>query len=197
MEDLWAFNDERVARAIYASRIPVISAVGHEPDVTISDYVADRRASTPSNAAEIAVPDQNEVLELLRSYEIRGGQAVRKQLAQLKERLNSLRQKRVLTDPSASIDNRRISLDYNRDRLCAAQERILAGKRQQYVRLASSLDAMSPLRVLSRGYAVAKDKTGSTVKSAAQLHPGDRLSLRFADGCADCRVEELLTGEEK
>lgn len=196
MEDLWAFNDERVARAIYVSRIPVISAVGHEPDVTISDYVADRRASTPSNAAEIAVPDQNEVLELLRSYEIRGGQAVRKQLAQLKERLNSLRQKRVLTDPSASIDNRRISLDYSRDRLCAAQERILAGKRQQYVRLASSLDAMSPLRVLSRGYAVAEDAKGGTVKSAAELHTGDRLHLRFSDGGAACRVEELLSGEK-
>ena len=166
IEDLWAFNDERVARAIYDSRIPVISAVGHEPDVTISDYVADRRASTPSNAAEIAVPDQNEIMELLRS-----GQAMHKQIAQLKERLNGFRQKRVLTDPSAGIDNRRISLDYSRDRLCAAQDRILAAKRQQYVRLASALDAMSPLRVLSRGYAVAEDAKGGTVKSAAELHP--------------------------
>ena len=197
IEDLWAFNDERVARAIYASRIPVISAVGHEPDVTISDYVADRRASTPSNAAEIAVPDQNEVAELLRGYEIRGGQAIHKQLAQLRERLNSFQQKRVLTDPSASIDNRRISLDYSRDRLCAAQERILAGKQQAYVRLASSLDAMSPLRVLARGYAVAEDDAGDTVKSAGQLRKGERLRLHFADGRADCRVEELLTGEQK
>ncbi len=196
MEDLWAFNDERVARAIYDSRIPVISAVGHEPDVTISDYVADRRASTPSNAAEIAVPDQNEIAELLNSQDIRSHQAVRKLLTQLRERLNSYRQKRVLTDPSASIDNRRISLDYSRDRLCAAQERILAGKRQQYVRLASSLDAMSPLRVLSRGYAVASDEAGATVRSAAQLRRGERLRLRFADGGADCRVEELLAGEQ-
>ena len=196
MEDLWAFNDERVARAIYDSRIPVISAVGHEPDVTISDYVADRRASTPSNAAEIAVPDQNEIAELLNSLDIRSHQAVRKLLTQLRERLNSYRQKRVLTDPSTSIDNRRISLDYSRDRLCAAQERILAGKRQQYVRLASSLDAMSPLRVLSRGYAVASDEAGATVRFAAQLRRGERLRLRFADGGADCRVEELLTGEQ-
>ena len=197
MEDLWAFNDERVARAIYDSHIPVISAVGHEPDVTISDYVADRRASTPSNAAEIAVPDQNEIAELLNSLEIRGQQAVRKQLLQMRERLNSFRQKRVLTDPSASIDNRRISLDYSRDRLCAAQERILAGKRQRYVRLASSLDAMSPLRVLSRGYAVASNEAGMTVRSAAQLRPDERLRLRFADGGAECRVEELLTGEQQ
>lgn len=196
MEDLWAFNDERVARAIYASRIPVISAVGHEPDVTISDYVADRRASTPSNAAEIAVPDQNEIEELLRGYEIRCGQAVSKQIAQLRERLSSLSRKRVLTDPTAAIDNRRISLDHSRDRLCAAQERILAEKKQRYVRLASALDAMSPLRVLSRGYAVAMDESGSAVKSARQLHRGELLRLRFADGGADCRVEELLNGEQ-
>ena len=196
MEDLWAFNDERVARAIYASRIPVISAVGHEPDVTISDYVADRRASTPSNAAEIAVPDQNEIVELLSGYEIRAGQAVYKQISQLRERLNSYRQKRVLNDPSASIDNRRISLDYSRDRLCAAQERILSDKKQEFVRLASSLDAMSPLRVLARGYAVAEDEAGSTVKTVEQLHSGERLRLYFADGKADCRVEELITGDQ-
>ena len=196
MEDLWAFNDERVARAIYASRIPVISAVGHEPDVTISDYVADRRASTPSNAAEIAVPDKNEIAELLNNLDIRSSQALRKQLTQLRERVNSFSQKRVLTDPSAGIDNRRISLDYSRDRLCAAQERILAGKRQRFVRLASSLDAMSPLHVLSRGYAVAEDGDGKTVKSSGQLQRGDRLRLRFADGGADCQVVELFTGEQ-
>ncbi len=195
IEDLWAFNDERVARAIYASEIPVISAVGHEPDVTISDYVADRRASTPSNAAEIAVPDQKEVWELLSSYELRAGQAVGKQLSQLRERWNAYRQKRVLTDPSAAIDNRRISLDYSRDRLCAAEERILAAKKQRYVRLASALDAMSPLRVLSRGYAVAVDGEGSVVRSAESLRPGDRLRLRLADGGADCRVEQTWTGE--
>ena len=192
IEDLWAFNDERVARAIYASEIPVISAVGHEPDVTISDYVADRRASTPSNAAEIAVPDHNEIEELLHSYEIRSGQAMTKQLAQLRARLDNFRQKRVLTDPAASIDNRRIRLDACRDRFCAAQERVLAAKKQRYVRLASLLDAMSPLRVLSRGYAVASDASGRTVRGVEQLASGDALSLRFADGVADCRVENIL-----
>lgn len=196
IEDLWAFNDERVARAIYSSDIPVISAVGHEPDVTISDYVADRRASTPSNAAEIAVPDKNEIVELLRSYEIRSGQAVGKRITQLREQLRSLQQKRVLTDPTASIDNRRISLDYSRDRLCAAEERILAAKKQRYVRLDSALDAMSPLRVLSRGYTVAEDSRGQTVKSAAALQRGDVLRLRFSDGRASCRVEELETGDQ-
>lgn len=196
IEDLWAFNDERVARAIYASEIPVISAVGHEPDVTISDYVADRRASTPSNAAEIAVPDQNEILELLRSFEIRGSQALNKQLSQLRERLISYREKRVLSDPSAGFDNRRIGLDRFRDRLCAAQERNLAAKKQRFVSLASSLDAMSPLRVLSRGYAVAEKADGSSVKAAAELRQGELLRLFFTDGKADCRVEQIMTGEQ-
>lgn len=191
IEDLWAFNDERVARAIYASRIPVISAVGHEPDVTISDYVADRRASTPSNAAEIAVPDKNEMLDVLRSYDIRSAQAMTKLLDRLKERLGSLESKRVLSDPSVYIDNRRIELDHGRDRLISAQERSLSGKKQSYVRLAASLDAMSPLRVLSRGYAIASRQDGEPVKSVKGLEKGEHISLRLADGSADCLVESV------
>ena len=191
IEDLWAFNDERVARAIYASQIPVISAVGHEPDVTISDYVADRRASTPSNAAEIAVPDKNEMLDVLRSYDIRSAQAMTKLLDRLKERLSSLKSKRVLSDPSVYIDNRRIELDHGRDRLISAQERALSAKRQSYVRLAASLDAMSPLRVLSRGYAIASKQDGEPVRSVKGLETGEHISLRLADGSADCLVESV------
>lgn len=191
IEDLWAFNDERVARAIYASQIPVISAVGHEPDVTISDYVADRRASTPSNAAEIAVPDKNEMLDVLRSYDIRSAQAMTKLLDRLKERLSSLESKRVLSDPSVYIDNRRIELDHGRDRLISAQERVLSAKRQSYVRLTASLDAMSPLRVLSRGYAIASKQDGEPVRSVKGLETGEHISLRLADGSADCLVESV------
>lgn len=191
IEDLWAFNDERVARAIYASQIPVISAVGHEPDVTISDYVADRRASTPSNAAEIAVPDKNEMLDVLRSYDIRSAQAMTKLLDRLKERLSSLESKRVLSDPSVYIDNRRIELDHGRDRLISAQERALSAKRQSYVRLVASLDAMSPLRVLSRGYAIASKQDGEPVRSVKGLETGEHISLRLADGSADCLVESV------
>ena len=191
IEDLWAFNDERVARAIYASQIPVISAVGHEPDVTISDYVADRRASTPSNAAEIAVPDKNDMLDVLRSYDIRSAQAMTKLLDRLKERLSSLESKRVLSDPSVYIDNRRIELDHGRDRLISAQERVLSAKRQSYVRLTASLDAMSPLRVLSRGYAIASKQDGEPVRSVKGLETGEHISLRLADGSADCLVESV------
>ena len=172
IEDLWAFNDERVARAIYASELPVISAVGHEPDVTIADYVADRRASTPSNAAEIAVPDQNEMRETLLSYGLRADQSERKRLEALRERLRAYESKRVLTDPAASLDNRRQDLDHRQQRLLHAQERILAAKRERFVALGSSLDAMSPLRVLSRGYTVATDERGALLRSASALSPG-------------------------
>ncbi len=196
LEDLWAFNDERVARAIYASRIPVISAVGHEPDVTISDYVADRRASTPSNAAEIAVPDRREVSETLEAYSIRSRQAMEKNLKSLGQRLEALRSKRVLTDPEVYLDNRRMDLDRFRDRLLAAQERQLAAKRQRFVKLGASLDAMSPLRVLSRGYTVSLDSRGRTVKSVKEISSGDRLRLRFFDGLADCLVEHVEEGEK-
>lgn len=191
IEDLWAFNDERVARAIYASEIPVISAVGHEPDVTISDYVADKRASTPSNAAEIAVPDWHEMLDALVSYDIRANQAMRKKLFQLGERLNSIRTKRVMSDPSAHIDNRRIELDHMRDRLLSAQERDLMARKAHFGKLVASLDAMSPLRVLSRGYTVATDAAGTAVKSVEKLSEGDRLDVRFADGKAGCVIETI------
>ena len=195
LEDLWAFNDERVARAIYASRIPVISAVGHEPDVTISDYVADRRASTPSNAAEIAVPDWHEMQDGLQNYEIRSRQAMEKMLKSLAQRLDALKSKRVLTDPGVYLDNRRMDLDRARDRLLAASERQLAAKRQSFVKLGAALDAMSPLRVLSRVYAVSSDADGTILKSVKDLQPGQELSVRFLDGTADCRVETIIEGE--
>ena len=195
IEDLWAFNDEQVARAIYASRIPVISAVGHEPDVTISDYVADRRASTPSNAAEIAVPDQREMQDLLENYRIRARQAMDKTLRGYAQRLDALAGKRVLRDPSVYLDNRRMDVDRMRDRLLAAQERQLAGKKQRFGRLAASLDAMSPLRVLGRGYALASDEAGRLIKSVKELTPGDLIRVRFSDGRADCRVDSLDRGE--
>lgn len=194
MEDLWAFNDERVARAIYASHIPVISAVGHEPDVTISDYVADRRASTPSNAAEIAVPDWREMRELLEAYGIRSRQAVEKELRGLSQRLEALQGKRVLQDPAVYLDNRRMDLDRMRDRLLSVQERSLADKRQRFVGLGASLDAMSPLRVLSRGYTVTSKSSGELVRHVLDLSPGDRIWIRFSDGEADCRVETVQEG---
>ena len=191
IEDLWAFNDERVARAIFASRLPVISAVGHEPDVTISDYVADRRASTPSNAAEIAVPDCREIAELLTGYELRASQGIRKQLVSLRERLDACSARRVLTDPMTVVDSRRMELDRGRELLAAVEEKILGLKRRRFVAATSKLEAMSPLRVLTRGYTIVGGADGNTVRSARQLQVGDRITLRLSDGRAECRVEDV------
>lgn len=190
IEDLWAFNDERVARAIYESELPVISAVGHEPDVTISDYVADVRASTPSNAAEIAVPDEADTRELLANMSIRQTQAMRKSITRLSTRLDDFKGRRVLKDPMAYVDTKRSELDHVQDRLVAAAEKLCSANRHKFVALASALDAMSPLKVLSRGYAIASDAEGKLVKSVGDVAGGDVLSLSVSDGTIKCTVEE-------
>ena len=154
IEDLWAFNDERVARAIYDSELPVISAVGHEPDVTIADYVADVRASTPSNAAELAVPDRADVEGLLSNLDIRSRQALKKQLTRCRTELNNLKSRKVMTDPMAYVDTKRMELDYIRDRLTADADGVTKLKRNDFVRLAAvkvhgrELVAIQPVEVL-------------------------------------------------
>ena len=196
IEDLWAFNDERVARAIYASEIPVISAVGHEPDVTISDYVADRRASTPSNAAEIAVPDASEERQALASFSIRSAQAMDKRLGQMRSDVENLRSRRVLRDAGAYLADRHVELDHLGEKLCTWMESELGRKKREQVRLAAALDAMSPLRVLTRGYAVATDGSGAIVTSVKMIQKGSRLRLKLSDGSADCRVERVIEENE-
>lgn len=191
IEDLWAFNDERVARAIYESELPVISAVGHEPDVTISDFVADVRASTPSNAAEIAVPDQSEMREALMNMDIRRTQAMRKSLSRMTAKLDDIKSRRVLQDPMACIDTKRSELDYVRGRLVAAADKVNAQNRHKFVALASALDAMSPLKVLSRGYAIANDADGRLIKSVNDVNAGDEVKLSVFDGDIRCTVNEM------
>ena len=190
IEDLWAFNDERVARAIYDSELPVISAVGHEPDVTISDYVADIRASTPSNAAEVAVPNAADMRELLENLGIRQSQAVRKKMITISSKLEELKKRRVLQTPMAYVDSKRAEFDYVKDKLIAAADRSNSAKRRDFVRLAASLDAMSPLKVLGRGYAIAADIRGELVRSIDDVKPDDKLRLCVNDGIIKCRVEE-------
>ena len=195
LEDLWAFNDERVARAIYASEIPVISAVGHEPDVTISDYVADRRASTPSNAAEIAVPDMAELLRYLRGTENGMAQSVLHRLEREERRLKALAEKRVLTDPLAFVQDRRLQLDYMQDKMTSAARTHWDREARRFAGTVAKLDALSPLKVLGRGYAMARTEEGGILRSSAQVRPGDRIELRLAQGSLGCRVEEV-GGEE-
>ena len=190
IEDLWAFNDERVARAIYASQIPVISAVGHEPDVTISDFVADRRASTPSNAAEIVVPDMAELLSTLQGSGTRLIQAQLKQMEREEVRLENLARKRVLTDPSAFLQDRKMYLDFVQQKLAGAARMTLDGDERRFAHLAAKLDAMSPLKVLGRGYAMAQLEDGTVLRSAQQAEIGDRVQVRLGEGTLSCTVND-------
>lgn len=190
MEDLWAFNDERVARAIYDCETPVISAVGHEPDVTISDFVADARASTPSNAAEIAVPDQVELLRWLRGAEERMEQSETARLEALRQRLNTLASKRVMTDQLAYVQDKRMELVHVQQRLGDLSGALVARKRQRFSALAASLDAMSPLKVLGRGYAMAQNGEGQILKSYRDVTAGDRVSVTLGEGGFTCTVDK-------
>lgn len=191
MEDLWAFNDERVARAIFDSEIPVISAVGHEPDVTISDYVADLRAATPSNAAELAMPDQQELRKKLSLLEMSMQQSVQKTLKLSRQRLNSLAEKRVLQNPLNYVEDRRVLLDFLSTRLQAAGQKTLHEKKQRFVRLTAALDAMSPLKVLSRGYSMVTDESGKLVTSASTVRLGQRIHISLRSGCLAADVQQI------
>ncbi len=196
IEDLWAFNDERVARAIYASELPVISAVGHEPDVTIADFVADLRAATPSNAAELVAPDVSELRDAIRSASARLDQAIGRGLSQRRTALTELASRRVMQSPTGFIDQRRLELDSIRLRLDAAATGRLHRERQEFARLAAKLDALSPLKVLGRGYSIALDAEGRAVREAGQLKAGDKLDLRLSRGGAKCLVESVYGGED-
>ena len=197
MEDLWAFNDERVARAIYESELPVISAVGHEPDVTIADYVADARASTPSNAAEIAVPDQEELRRWLWGAEERLVQSELQRLERLRQKLDVLAGKRVMTDQLAYVQDKRMELVHVQQRLGDLAGVCLGEKKQQFAALAASLDAMSPLKVLGRGYAMAQNENGQILKSYRDVEPGERVNVTLGEGGFSCIVEEPLKEEHR
>ena len=182
MEDLWCFNDEMVARAIYDSRIPVISAVGHEPDVTISDFVADLRAATPSNAAELAVPDQDALRQTLDDLQNAMAVAMQAKIARAGERLTNLSGRPVLKSPLASFEGRRKALELLQNRLLAAQSGTVAKNRQRFVAQISKLDAMSPLKVLTRGYAMVAKEDGQIVRSVSDVKPKDPIAVRVSDG---------------
>ena len=190
MEDLWAFNEEPVARAIYASEIPVISAVGHEPDVTISDFAADLRAATPSNAAELAVPDQDELRQRLERLRGRLGAALRQKAQLARSRLDALNDSRALRDPQSLLRDRRQTLDRAEDGLIHAQTVRIAEERRRITGLASALDAMSPLKVLARGYAIASDESGTIITRASNTHAQQQLRVRFQDGTVSVVVSE-------
>ena len=190
IEDLWAFNDEQVAWAIYQSEIPVISAVGHEPDVTISDFVADLRAATPSNAAELAVQDQDALRQTLDAMSVSMATCLGRQLKAARQHLDVLSQSPALKSPTGYIEQREKGLELLKNRMVSAQNQNLTRKNQRYIAAVSKLDAMSPLKVLTRGYSMAQTQEGELIRSVHQVELGQRIGIALSDGTLSATVME-------
>ena len=196
LEDLWAFNEECVARAIWQCEIPVISAVGHEPDVTISDFVADVRAATPSNAAELAVCDAASLQNTLRQYQLRLEQAEQRKLASLRQQVQRFAESPVMRRPESYLQQQELHLEMLRQRLEHSGQAVFQRNVQRFQRTAAKLDALSPLKVLGRGYAMA-EREGAVVRSVEQLTPGDTVEVTLADGTAQCTVETVQRRKQR
>ena len=181
LEDLWPFNEEIVARAIYDSEIPIISAVGHETDFTIADFVADLRAPTPSAAAELAVPDIFEVKQKIINYQDRSKLALKKKIEIMKLRFEKIMKSRIFTDPMRKVMDNSIILDDYMKRLENAMKEIKTEKKNKYTELVTKLDSISPLKTLIRGYSLT-EKDGKIIKRATQIDKGDIITIKFSDG---------------
>ena len=195
IEDLWAFNDERVAYAIYHSEIPVISAVGHEPDVTISDYVADLRAATPSNAAELAVPDQDALRQNLDAMSNAMVSSLSRQVKAARQHLKVLSASQALRSPTGYLEQRSQSVELLKNRLVATQNQNITRARQRFIAQISKLEAMSPLKVLTRGYSMAQTQRGEVVRSINQVELGERIRIRLSDGTISATVMNKEEGK--
>jgi len=196
LEDLWAFNEEIVARAIWRCETPVISAVGHEPDVTISDYVADLRAATPSNAAELAVPDCTVLQQTLRQTLLRLEQAERNRISRLSQRLKMLADSRVMKRPDAYLQQQELQLEMLRQRLEHSGADMMNRNMTRFQKTAAKLDALSPLKVLSRGYAMVTCED-TVVRSVQQVEAGQSLSVSLSDGTVQCRAETVQRRKQR
>lgn len=188
-EDLWSFNEEVVARAIYVSNIPVISAVGHEPDVSISDYVADMRASTPSNAAELAVPDQDELKKHIQNLTCRLAATERNRIIAARRKLDLLRSSRMLRDMRVPINERRMLLDSLEQRLAQEMKNAIKDEQAKLGELCAKLSALNPLQILARGYAVVRGNDG-VISSVGNIETGEPIDVILSDGILHCRIED-------
>lgn len=195
IEDLWAFNDEQVAYAIYHSEIPVISAVGHEPDVTISDYVADLRAATPSNAAELAVPDQDALRQSLDAMSNAMASSLNRQVKAARQHLMVLSASKALQGPTGYLEQRNQSVELLKNRLVAAQNQNITRAKQRYIAQISKLESMSPLKVLTRGYSMVQTERGEVVRSVSQVSLGERIRVRLSDGTLSATVMKKEEGK--
>ena len=191
IEDLWEFNDEGLARAVYNSDIPVISAVGHETDFTICDFVADMRAPTPSAAAELAVPDANELQYALSALKNRMFLNVSSGIADRRSRLEYLMSKGALKSPDEMLSNRSQRLDTAFSKMLSSYENRIGGKKVEFISAATALSKLDPMSVLMRGFAFVSDKNGKNVYSSQALAKGDKINVRFHDGSAVCEVKEI------
>lgn len=191
IEDLWEFNDEGLARAVYNSEIPVISAVGHETDFTICDFVADMRAPTPSAAAELAVPDANELQYALSALKNRMFLNISSGIADRRSRLEYLTSKGALKSPDEMLSNRSQRLDTAFSKMLSSYENRIGGKKVEFISAATALSKLDPMSVLMRGFAFVSDKNGKNVYSSQALAKGDEINVRFHDGSAVCEVKEI------
>ena len=193
IEDLWGFNNVDLALMIYNCNTPIVSAVGHETDFTICDFVADLRAPTPSGAAELVVPSCEDLIRHVSQLRLRANTALSKELTRCKERLERYAHARVLEDPHAFTDKPYMLLDHLNDRLNHALTQNVERRRAEFIAQLAKLDTLSPLKVMQRGFAVA-EQNGTVIRSIATLKEGDHLTLSLSDGKADCTVNSVKEG---
>lgn len=192
IEDLWAFNDEALARYIYSMSVPVISAVGHEIDFTICDFVADMRAPTPSAAAEIAVPDTSDMLVKFENVNKRLRLNLKKQIDTSEQRYKHLADSRIFSDADLLFENRYLLLDHSTEKLYNSLKISIAEAEGKFEKNASKLDALSPLKIISRGYLFARNEKGKIVKSVEDISEKSKINLRLANGSAECQVNNII-----
>jgi exodeoxyribonuclease VII large subunit len=197
IEDLWAFNDETLVRMVAASEIPIISAVGHETDFTLCDFAADLRAPTPSAAAELAVPDGEELRTMLSGTNERLAFAVSRHIAREKDKLKRLSASRVMQDPMNLLDDKRMALLMAERMLQSRMEAVLAAKRLHFQRETAKLEALNPLSVVTRGYSAVFDDENNLIKSVAQINEGDVISFMLTDGTVRAEVKEIQSEKNK
>lgn len=188
MEDLWAFNDEALARCVAASGIPIISAVGHETDFTICDFAASMRAPTPSAAAELAVPDTDDIKRRLENVNTRNRNTIQANLSQARQKLESISKTGVLSSPDRLLDERRMNVLYCTEKLQRQASEVLSGGKIRFAGIAEKLGALNPLGIISRGYSAVTGEKGDVIRSASQLKKGDAVKIRFYDGYAEAEI---------
>ena len=191
IEDLWPFNEEIVARAIYESQIPIISAVGHETDFTIADFVADLRAPTPSAAAELAQADIYEVTMKLNTYQDRLRQALRRKVEIMRLRYEKIMASRVFTDSTKSIKEKYLYIDSKTKEFEDAIQKKFKECQNRVINSITKLDALSPLKTLTRGYSVV-EFTGKAVKSINEVKKDDNISIRLEDGYLGAKITDVI-----